>query len=247
VRASTPHPCAVRRTGWGSGPDGAPNARRLYRTSPAAPHAPLAWTWSGGWRRQDRAAGRAGRAVRRHRPRVVRDVSALAAEDVSALAAGVGGWRGGRRDGATAEWDADTVLLVDDAHLLASGAGRADPDRRAARSGVPSRPGGPARLVVAKPPMAEAGGLARGGMLAGRRAPLVLASLDRSGVAGRAALQLDGGRPSVTWWTSWRRDGWGCRPWWRAARRAAGRRPAGVRPARYRSCPPGWPSSCSTS
>jgi len=200
VRASTRTPVRSAGPAGEAALTGAPNARRLYRDIAAAPHAPLALDVVG--------VGGAGKTVLLDAlaglyadtgARVVRDVSALATGDVSALATGVGGGEAAAGDGATAGWDADTVLLVDDAHLLAepvlAGLTRI---ARAARSGVPSRPGGPARLVVAHRPWPRPAGLAAlGGALAGGRAPLVLASLDRSGVAGRAALQLEGGRPSV--------------------------------------------------
>jgi DNA-binding CsgD family transcriptional regulator len=156
---------------------GAPTARRLYREIASAPDAPLRLDVVG-------VAG-AGKTVlldvlgalyAESGARVVRDVSSL-----ESVVESVGG-------GSVLD-DPDTVLLVDDAHLLAEPVLAAL--TRLARSA--SHP----RLVVAHRPWPRPAGLAElGGTLARAQAPLVLTNLDRSGVAGRAALLVDG-RPQV--------------------------------------------------
>ncbi|GAA5145111.1 helix-turn-helix transcriptional regulator [Pseudonocardia eucalypti] len=86
--------------------------------------------------------------------------------------------------------DPDAVLLVDDAHLL--------PD--ATLAGIRTRlatTGEPRRVVVAHRPWPRSPELAAlGADLARGRAPLVLGNLDRTGVAGRAAMHSEG-RPTT--------------------------------------------------
>jgi DNA-binding CsgD family transcriptional regulator len=157
---------------------GAPTARRIYREIASAPDAPLRLDVVG-------VAG-AGKSVlldvlaalyAESGTRVVRDVSAVV--DSAGAAA----------DPAAALDDPDTVLLVDDAHLLAEPVLAAL--TRLARSAAHPR------LVVAHRPWPRPPGLAElGGTLARAQAPLVLTNLDRAGVAGRAAMLVDG-RPQV--------------------------------------------------
>ncbi|HYH32945.1 MAG TPA: LuxR family transcriptional regulator, partial [Pseudonocardia sp.] len=86
-----------------------------------------------------------------------------------------------------AELGPDDVLLVDDAHLL----GPAELERLAA---LAAAPGG--HLVVAHRPWPRPSGTAAlGAALAATHPPVVLAPLDRTGVASRAALHLGGDRP----------------------------------------------------
>jgi DNA-binding CsgD family transcriptional regulator len=81
------------------------------------------------------------------------------------------------------------ALIVDDAHLLTEHTLHSLSDS--------VRAGRISRLLVARRPYPRFPALAElGALLAARRAPLVLGDLDRSGVAGRAALAL-GARPSV--------------------------------------------------
>jgi DNA-binding CsgD family transcriptional regulator len=157
---------------------GAPMARRLYREIAAAPRAPLALDVVG--------VGGSGKTV------LLDALAALYAEAGARVVRDVGGLPAGHTG-----WDADTVLLVDDAHLLVAPV-LAELSRlaEAARAGA-DQPEGPTRLVVAHRPWPRPDGLpALGAALASQRAPLVLTNLDRSGVAGRAAPLLAGRPPA---------------------------------------------------
>jgi DNA-binding CsgD family transcriptional regulator len=177
-------PASTRAPARPSGPvgeatlTGAPMARRLYREIAAAPRAPLALDVVGvGGSGKTMLLDALATLYAEAGARVVRDVGDLLAGDTG--------------------WDADTVLLVDDAHQLAAPV-LAELTRiaEAARVGG-DRPDGPARLVVAHRPWPRPEALAAlGAALARQRAPLVLANLDRSGVAGRAASLLAGRPPA---------------------------------------------------
>ena len=145
---------------------GAPTARRLYREVVAAPDDPLLLDLVG-------VAG-AGKTVL---------LDALAGCYADA------GVRVVRDPAVAPELDQSSVLLVDDAHLLA------EPVLDGLRQLAESR--APVRLVVAHRPWPRPAGLAAlGATLARAQAPLVLGNLDRSGVAGRAAPLL-AARPPV--------------------------------------------------
>ncbi|HTF51288.1 MAG TPA: LuxR C-terminal-related transcriptional regulator [Pseudonocardia sp.] len=156
---------------------GAPIARRIYREITGAPEAPLTLDVVG--------VGGSGKTVLLNAlARVYADTGARVVRDVSALATGD-----------FDDFDAGAVLLVDDAHRLAEPVLAAL--TRLAEAAQSAGHGGLTRLVVAHRPWPRPPGLAAlGGSLASGRAPLVLGNLDRSGVAGRAALLLDG-RPPV--------------------------------------------------
>ena len=156
---------------------GAPIARRIYREITGAPEAPLTLDVVG--------VGGSGKTVLLNAlARVYADTGARVVRDVSALATGD-----------FDDFDAGAVLLVDDAHRLAEPVLAAL--TRLAEAAQSAGHGGLPRLVVAHRPWPRPPGLAAlGGSLASGRAPLVLGNLDRSGVAGRAALLLDG-RPPV--------------------------------------------------
>ena len=170
MRASTRTPVRPAGPAGEAALTGAPTARRLYREIASAPDAPLRLDVVG-------VAG-AGKTV------LLDVLAALYAEsgarvvrDVTSLTDGVG------------IDDPDTVLLVDDAHLLPEPTLEAL--TRLARSSAHPR------LVVAHRPWPRPDGLAElGGTLARAQAPLVLTNLDRAGVAGRAAMLVDG-RPQV--------------------------------------------------
>ena len=181
MRASTRTPVRPVSPAGEAALTGAPTARRIYREIASAPDAPLRLDVVG-------VAG-AGKSVlldvlaalyAESGARVVRDVASV----VGSVVDGPSG-----ADPAAVLADPDTVLLVDDAHLLAEPVLAAL--TRLARSGAHPR------LVVAHRPWPRPAGLAElGGTLARAQAPLVLTNLDRAGVAGRAAMLVDG-RPQV--------------------------------------------------
>ncbi|MBO0872180.1 MAG: LuxR family transcriptional regulator [Pseudonocardia sp.] len=153
---------------------GAPAARRLYREIEAAPNAPLLLGVVG-------VAG-AGKTV------LLDALAGCYAE------AGIRVSRDPEDAIAGGSPDPDTALLVDDAQLLPEPV--LDGLRRAAESGA--RDGGGPRMVVANRTWPRSSGLAGlGAALAAGRAPLVLGNLDRSGVAGRAALFGDARPPAA--------------------------------------------------
>jgi DNA-binding CsgD family transcriptional regulator len=168
VRASTRMPVRPGGPAGEAALTGAPAARRLYREIAAAPHAPLRLDVVG-------VAG-TGKSV------LLDALAELYAESGARVL----------RDaaGLPADLDPASVLLLDDAHLLAEPV--LDGLTRLAR------PGAHPRLVVAHRPWPRPPGLAAlGGTLARAQAPLVLGNLDRSGVAGRAALMVDGRPPAA--------------------------------------------------
>jgi DNA-binding CsgD family transcriptional regulator len=177
VRASTRTPVRPVGPAGEAALTGAPTARRLYREIASAPDAPLRLDVVG-------VAG-AGKSV------LLDVLAALYAEsgarvirDVASVLDGPSG-----TDSAAVLADPDTVLLVDDAHLLT------EPELAALTR--LARTAAHPRIVVAHRPWPRPAGLAElGGTLARAQAPLVLTNLDRSGVAGRAAMLVDG-RPQV--------------------------------------------------
>jgi DNA-binding CsgD family transcriptional regulator len=167
VRASTRLPVRAGAPTGEAALTGAPAARRLHREVATSPGAPLALDVVG--------VGGSGKSV------LLDALAELFAESGARVLRGV--------PADSEAVDPVTVLLVDDAHLL--------PESDLRRLAELARAGIVERLVVAHRPWPRTAALAElGGMLAGRRAPLVLGNLDRAGVAGRAALLTDGRPPA---------------------------------------------------
>lgn len=185
MRASTRTPVRPVGPAGEAALTGAPTARRLYREIASAPDAPLRLDVVG-------VAG-AGKSVlldvlaalyAESGARVIRDIAPVLAPVLDGPAGTDAG-----TDSAAVLADPDTVLLVDDAHLLTE-------SELAALTRL-ARTAAHPRIVVAHRPWPRPAGLAElGGTLARAQAPLVLTNLDRSGVAGRAAMLVDG-RPQV--------------------------------------------------
>ena len=167
MRASTRMPVRPGGPAGEAALTGAPTARRLYREIAAAPDAPLRLDVVG-------VAGTGKSVLLDALAELYAESGARVLRDATAL---------------PGDLDPATVLLVDDAHLLAGPV--LDALTRLAQ------PGAHPRLAVAHRPWPRPPGLAAlGGTLARAQAPLVLTNLDRSGVAGRAALMVDG-RPQA--------------------------------------------------
>ena len=170
MRASTRTPVRPAGPAGEAALTGAPTARRLYREIASAPHAPLRLDVVG-------VAGAGKTVLLDVLAALYADSGARVLRDAASLVEG------------PPDHEADAVLLVDDAHLL--------PEPALAALTRLARSAAHPRLVVAHRPWPRPAGLAElGGTLARAQAPLVLTNLDRAGVAGRAAMLVDG-RPQV--------------------------------------------------